>query len=171
MVSQLDFHLSLIHIYLISLISCYMSKEVSDAMSQISFAYVHPLLPRSIERNIPMNTWFKRLLAALAVFAVLAGLVQLNDVTKPELVNTDGRQFTKAVVMDVLRDNVQENGSRIGDQIVTLRLADGEEVTANCPNGLLFGTVCEPGMSVIVIASKTGSLASYTVYSLSLIHI
>lgn len=69
-----------------------------------------------------MNTWFKRLLAALAVFAVLAGLVQLNDVTKPELVNTDGRQFTKAVVMDVLRDNVQENGSRIGDQIVTLRL-------------------------------------------------
>lgn len=50
-----------------------MSKEVSDAMSQISFAYVHPLLPRSIERNIPMNTWFKRLLAALAVFAVLAG--------------------------------------------------------------------------------------------------
>lgn len=112
-----------------------------------------------------MNTWFKRLLAALAVFAVLAGLVQLNDVTKPELVNTDGRQFTKAVVMDVLRDNVQENGSRIGDQIVTLRLADGEEVTANCPNGLLFGTVCEPGMSVIVIASKTGSLASYTVYS------
>lgn len=112
-----------------------------------------------------MNTWFKRLLAALAVFAVLAGLVQLNDVTKPELVNTDGRQFTKAVVTDVLRDNVQENGSRIGDQIVTLRLADGKEVTANCPNGLLFGTVCEPGMSVIVIASKTGSLASYTVYS------
>ena len=39
------------------------------------------------------------------------------------------------------------------------------EVTANCPNGLLFGTVCEPGMSVVVIASKTGSLSSYTVYS------
>lgn len=39
------------------------------------------------------------------------------------------------------------------------------EVTANCPNGLLFGTVCEPGMSVVVIASKTGSLSSYAVYS------
>ena len=112
-----------------------------------------------------MNKWPRRLLAALVVFLLLAGLVQLNNVTKPELVNTDGRVFTKAVVTDILRDNIQENGSRIGDQIVALQLAAGEQVTANCPNGLLFGTVCEPGMSVVVIASKTGSLSSYTVYS------
>ena len=113
-----------------------------------------------------MNKWPRRLLAALVIFVLLASLVQLNNVTKPELVNTDGRVFTKAVVTDILRDNIQENGSRIGDQIVALQLADGEQVTANCPNGLLFGTVCEPGMSVVVIASKTGSLSS-----LSLIHI
>lgn len=112
-----------------------------------------------------MNKWPRRLLAALVVFLLLAGLVQLNNVTKPELVNTDDRVFTKAVVTDILRDNIQENGSRIGDQIVALQLAAGEQVTANCPNGLLFGTVCEPGMSVVVIASKTGSLSSYTVYS------
>lgn len=112
-----------------------------------------------------MNKWPRRLLAALVIFVLLAGLVQLNNVTKPELVNTDGRVFTKAVVTDILRDNIQENGSRIGDQIVALQLANGEQVTANCPNGLLFGTVCEPGISVVVIASKTGSLSSYTVYS------
>ena len=104
-----------------------------------------------------MNKWPRRLLAALVVFLLLAGLVQLNNVTKPELVNTDGRVFTKAVVTDILRDNIQENGSRIGDQIVALQLADGEQVTANCP----FGTVCEPGMSVVVIASKTGSLGTW----------
>ena len=107
----------------------------------------------------------KRLLIALAVFVALVAVVQLNDVTKPNLVNTDGRTFMKAVVTDIVRDNVQENGSRIGDQIVALKLADGSEVTANCPNGMLFGTVCEPGMSVVVIASQTGSLSSYTVYS------
>ena len=112
-----------------------------------------------------MNKWPRRLLAALVIFVLLAGLVQLNNVTKPELVNTDGRVFTKAVVTDILRDNIQENGSRIGDQIVALQLANGDQVTANCPNGLLFGTVCEPGISVVVIASKTGSLSSYTVYS------
>ena len=44
-----------------------------------------------------MNKWPRRLLAALVVFLLLAGLVQLNNVTKPELVNTDGRVFTKAV--------------------------------------------------------------------------
>lgn len=112
-----------------------------------------------------MHTWARRLAAMLVVFALLAALVQLNNVTKPALVNTDGRVFAKAVVADVLRDNVQENGSRIGDQIVSLKLEDGSLVQANSPNGLLFGTVCEPGMSVVVIASKTGTLSSYTVYS------
>ena len=112
-----------------------------------------------------MHTWPRRLAAVLVVFALLAALVQLNNVTKPALVNTDGRVFAKAVVADVLRDNVQENGSRIGDQIVSLKLEDGSLVQANSPNGLLFGTVCEPGMSVVVIASKTGTLSSYTVYS------
>lgn len=118
--------------------------------------------PQSLAK---IKSFFKRLAIVGIVFAVLAGLLQLNNVTKPNLVNTDGRTFTKAVVTDILRDNVQENGSRIGDQTVALKLADGTEVTANCPNGLLFGTVCEPGMSVVVIASKTGSLSSYTVYS------
>ena len=112
-----------------------------------------------------IHTWPRRLAAVLVVFALLAALVQLNNVTKPALVNTDGRVFAKAVVADVLRDNVQENGSRIGDQIVSLKLEDGSLVQANSPNGLLFGTVCEPGMSVVVIASKTGTLSSYTVYS------
>ncbi|MGN0949403.1 MAG: YibE/F family protein [Mitsuokella sp.] len=118
--------------------------------------------PQSLAK---IKAFLKRLAVVGIVFALLAGLLQLNNVTKPSLVNTDGRTFTKAVVTDILRDNVQENGSRIGDQIVALKLADGTEVTANCPNGLLFGTVCEPGMSVVVIASKTGSLSSYTVYS------
>lgn len=47
----------------------------------------------------------------LVVFALLAALVQLNNVTKPALVNTDGRVFAKAVVADVLRDNVQETAA------------------------------------------------------------
>ena len=34
---------------------------------------------------------------------------------------------------------------------VVLQLADGEQVTANCPNGLLFGTVCEPGMQPLLL--------------------
>lgn len=112
-----------------------------------------------------MKQLLKRLAIVCGIALILAGLLQLNQVTKPELVNTDGRSFQEATVTGILQDNIQENGSRIGDQIVSLRLEDGSEVEANSPNGLLFGTVCEPGMSVIAMASKTGSLSSFTVYS------
>ena len=112
-----------------------------------------------------MKRFFKRLAIVLSIAIMLAALLQLNQVNKPALVNTDGRSFEKATVTAILQDNVQENGSRIGDQLVGLRLADGSEVEANSPNGLLFGTVCKPGMPVIAMASKTGSLSSFTVYS------
>ena len=50
----------------------------------------------------------------------------------------------------------------MGDQIVTLRMEDGldagQTVQANCPNGLLFGTVCQPGMAVIVISANVGAM-------------
>ena len=37
---------------------------------------------------------------------------------------------------------------------------------ANSPNGLLFGTVCHPGMKVIIISSKVGNLYVHTVYNI-----
>ena len=109
--------------------------------------------------------FFKRLFLVLVFLAFVAFCVQLNDVTKPQLVNTHGRTFERATVTDILRDNLQENGSRIGDQIVRIQLDDGTATEANCPNGLLFGTVCEPGMRVVVMASRAGELMSCTVYS------
>ena len=111
------------------------------------------------------HPFLKRLIFVFLVLFLVAFCVQLNDVEKPQLVNTQGRTFERATVTEIVRDNLQENGSRIGDQIVRLQLEDGQETEANCPNGLLFGTVCEPGMQVIVMASRAGELASYTVYS------
>lgn len=109
--------------------------------------------------------FFKRFTIILVILCATAFLVQLNDVTKPQLVNTQGRTFERAVVTEIVRDNLQENGSRIGDQIVRLKLEDGTIVEANCPNGLLFGTVCEPGLRVVAMMSRAGELASCTVYS------
>ena len=112
-----------------------------------------------------MQSLFKRFGVALLAVALLAFLFQLNEIEKPHLVNTQGRSFERATVTRILRDNLQENGSRIGDQVVRLRFADGAEAEANCPNGLLFGTVCKPGMTVIAMRSQAGALASCTVYS------
>ena len=109
--------------------------------------------------------FLKRLFPVLLILLFAALCIHLNDVEKPQLVNTQGRTFERATVTEILRDNLQENGSRIGDQVVRLQLEDGTSTEANCPNGLLFGTVCAPGMRVIVMASRAGELTSCTVYS------
>lgn len=117
-----------------------------------------------------MHTKWMRFLI-VAVFLVVGGigLRLYNQVDKPQMVNTGGRTFEKAQVVEIMQDNVQEDGSRAGDQIVMLRIesgaAAGETVQANCPNGLLFGTVCQPGMQVIVISSTIGQLDLHTVYN------
>lgn len=108
------------------------------------------------------SRWFR--LVVIVVLMAAGGLFlwQYNQVDKPQLVNSDGRVFEKARVVDIVRDNLQEDGSRVGDQIVILRMEDGPDagqtVQANCPNGLLFGTVCQPGMAVIVISANVGAM-------------
>ena len=108
----------------------------------------------------------------IAVLLIVSGifLYQYSNVDKPMLVNTQGMIFEKASVQSIIKDNLQENGSRIGDQIVSLKLSSdnnkGQLIEANCPNGMLFGTVCKPGMNVIVISSRIGTMDTYTVYSM-----
>lgn len=115
------------------------------------------------------NIWVR----AAVILVVLVGgfffLRAYNQVEKPMLVNTQGRTFEQATVVEIIQDNIQENGSRVGDQIVKLRMESGPQkgqiIEANSPNGLLFGAACEPGMSVITISSLVGQLDVTTVYN------
>jgi uncharacterized membrane protein len=121
-----------------------------------------------------MNHIWKKKAVRAAVILILAAafflfLQSYNRIDKPVMVSTQGRTFEQARVTEVLRDNIQENGSRIGDQIVRLQMESGPEKgqirEANSPNGLLFGAVCYLGMRVIVIASHVGNLNVTTVYN------
>ena len=58
----------------------------------------------------------------LAIFFIF--IVMINRVTKTELVSRSGQTFEKAVVKEVLVDNLQADGSRVGQQTVTVRNAD-----------------------------------------------
>ena len=111
-----------------------------------------------------------RLLRLLLAAVVGVSMYFYSQVERPVLVNTEGRAFIQAEVTKVLQDNQQENGSRIGDQLVQVRLTTGERkgelLQANCPNGMLFGAVCEPGSHVVLILSQAGGMDSCTVYSL-----
>lgn len=113
---------------------------------------------------------WRALLLIILFLASIIGLAFFSQVDKPSLVSTEGRSFEKATVVRILQDNLQENGARIGDQSVLVKMDSGtqkdELVEANSPNGLLFGSVCRPGMHVIVIASTAGQLGIHTVYSL-----
>lgn len=108
------------------------------------------------------------ILCLLAVgFALF--LWQYNQVDKTDLVGTEGRTFEKAQVVSILRDNLQEDGNRYGDQQVELYIKTGElagqTVEATSPNGNLFGAVCYPGRDVIAIVSVSGDNHVVTVYS------
>ena len=118
--------------------------------------------------KIKLN-WKK--ITAVVVMAVvyLAVLIVCNDIDKKEMISTDGRTFEKAVVTEITKDNLYEDGSRAGNQEVILRINSGElkgqEVEATSPDGMLFGATCKVGMKVIAIVSISDGNNLVTVYS------
>lgn len=88
---------------------------------------------------------------------------------KVPLINTEGRSFERATVVEVIRDNLAEDGNRYGSQQVKVRLESGPlqgmTVNATSPDGMLFGAACQPGLKVITITSVNGTDSVVTVYS------
>ena len=62
----------------------------------------------------------------IAGILFLIFLMQYNKIEKTELLSTEGRTFEKAVVTEVISDNLTENGNRVGNQTVRLRLCSGK---------------------------------------------
>lgn len=104
----------------------------------------------------------------LIIFIIAAG--KIGDVKKTELVSTEGRSFEKAVVTEIVKDNLQENGVRSGDQVVNVRITSGSQkgkvFEATSSEGNLFGAVCKKGSKVIVIISTAGENSLVSVYAL-----
>lgn len=116
-------------------------------------------------RSILMR-WIPPLLVLL--IAVLL-VVRLNDVDKVELTNQTGRTFEKGVVTRIVRDNLQEDGTRVGEQAVVVRMTSGkkagDEVAATSSSGFLFGAPCTVGLRVVVVQSVAGDTVVTSVYS------
>lgn len=109
--------------------------------------------------------WF--MAVALALTTLLALLLQ--NVQKTELINRTGQTFEKGVVTEVLVDNLQPDGTRVGEQRVAVRMTTGVrkghviEMTSSA--GYLFGATCTPGLRVIVMQSVAGDTTVSSVYS------
>ena len=81
----------------------------------------------------------------------------LNQVDKIELVVRTGQTFEKAEVTEILQDNLEENGTRVGEQRVRVHMLTGvrkgEDLEITSSSGYLFGAACKVGMKVIVMQS------------------
>ena len=65
---------------------------------------------------------------AAVVLAAAAGLViRLNDITKTQLVNRTGQTFETGVVVEIIQDNLQEDGTRAGQQTGLVEMTSGEK--------------------------------------------
>lgn len=103
----------------------------------------------------------------MIVFGVF--LYFFNQIEKTELLTNDGRTFEKAVVTQVIKDNISDSGSRIGNQTVKLRIETGahkgEELTATSSSSYLYGADCVEGLGVIAIVSESGDNVTASVYN------
>ena len=92
-----------------------------------------------------------------------------NNIERVELVNSSGTSYVKAVVNEIVEDNIQEDGSRIGYQKVMLKVLSGklkgQLIEGTSFAGYLYGADCTVGMKVIASISKYEDNASAAVYS------
>lgn len=103
----------------------------------------------------------------VCVFAVF--VFKLNQIEKTELVVRTGQTFEKAEVTEILQDNLDSNGTRVGEQKVRVKMLTGarkgEELDVTSSSGYLFGAACTVGMKVVVMQSVAGETTIASVYS------
>ena len=106
-------------------------------------------------------------LLLVCVFAVF--VFRLNQVEKTELVVRTGQTFEKGKVTEIRQDNLDSNGTRVGEQKVRVKMLTGvrkeEELDVTSSSGYLFGAACTVGMKVIVMQSVAGETTIASVYS------
>ena len=61
----------------------------------------------------------------LLLLAFLAFVIWINQVDKTQLVSREGQTFEKGVVTEVVQDNLQPDGTRVGEQRVRVQMTTG----------------------------------------------
>ena len=109
------------------------------------------------------------LFLAAAGIGLLLFTVWLNRVDKVPLVSREGQTFEKAMVTAIVQDNMTETGTRVGEQVVEVKLLSGEKkgetLQVTSSSGFLFGAPCTPGMKVVVMQSVAGDTVIASVYT------
>lgn len=110
-------------------------------------------------------------LPILILAAFLVFVLCINHVDKTELISRTGQTFEKGIVTEILQDNLQIDGSRLGEQVVKIKMLtgvrQGQELETTSSAGYLFGAPCRVGMKVVVMQSVAGDTTISSVYAQS----
>ena len=116
------------------------------------------------------KTFMKHFLPILFFLGLGIFLYQWCQVDKVPIVSDDSQEFEKAVVTKIISDNLQEDGSRMGNQEVTVKFLTGKrkgkETDAVSTNGNLYGATCHVGSKVVTLTNQSGEVTVTSVYSL-----
>lgn len=111
----------------------------------------------------------RRLIVLTFISAFIVVLIAVNQVERTELMNNEGRTFERGVVTEIIHDNVQDSGMRVGSQNVKIKILTGkhknEEIEAVSSSSYLYGADCTPGLKVIAILSEYEDNISASVYN------
>lgn len=121
------------------------------------------------KRKLYNHVSVRVVITILFVAAYIIAIRRLNNIEKTEMVSTIGYSYEKAVVTEVVKDNLTETGQRVGYQQIQVRLTSGkhkgEVYDATSSEGNLFGAVCSVGDQVIVNISVSGDTSTVSVYA------
>ena len=125
-----------------------------------------------MENKMNQSKQKRILLRAVIIVVCLAGYIMLvrvlNSVEKTEMVSMKGYSYQKAVVTEVVRDNLTEDGQRAGYQYLKVKLLTGQQKETSMMQPVLRAifrcSLCS-GDQVIVNISVSGDTTSVSVYS------
>ena len=115
------------------------------------------------------NRLRKNIILSIVLILFFGFLYFFNNIEKVQLVNREGISYEKAIVTEIIEDNIQEDGSRIGYQKIKVKILSGNFknriLDATSFSGNLYGADCVEGMKVLVSISEHDSDTSVSVYS------
>lgn len=121
-------------------------------------------------------------IAIISIALIVVFGISLNNVEKTELQSTDGRDFEKATVTEIVSSDYSDSSSkasdgstgeddnvRAGQQQIKVKIRTGEHkgeiLDATSSSSYLYGARCRIGTKVIVIISESDELTTVSVYN------
>lgn len=103
----------------------------------------------------------KRIVISLIILVLFSEILVLvnGNIEKTPLINSEGKTYAKAEVVDIITENAAEQGEKAGSQKVLLEIKSGEfkgeRLEAYSTDGYLYGADSEVGMTVMAVISES----------------